>query len=574
MRTALTRAFRVLADCLGASTFGTIAGAAATADMAGAGRAGGRIAAKSKRSQSAIFEPLEGRTLMSTTFYVSPTGSDNNSGTSESSPWKTTGKVSSYHFTPGEQVLFEGGKSFSGSLKFFGDGGSSSDPVVVGSYGSGKATLDSGTGIGLWALNTTGLTIKDLNFVGTPGSTATQDGIRIENYTGGGVRSGFTVTGCSVSGYAEHGIDFGSDAANEGLNDVSITDNNVFDNIEAGIQSWSVTTESNTNVLIASNLVHNNYGDGTNPHSTGNGICLQGLNGATIEYNSAYDNGQHGYGVGIWCYISNDVLMQYNQSYDNYTINGEDGDGFDFDYDTSNSIMQYNLAYNNDGGGFMLDQFENDNVETGDVIRYNIAQDNGRKNNYGNIEVWGKVLNAQIYNNTCYDDPAQSGTNSDIRFSNNEINNLFASNVKVANNIFVSTGGVPLVDMYTAALKGASDIEFAGNVYYSYSGASNFIWGSTEYKSLSSWRSTGQEKFNGKAVGTYTNPQLVSPGNAAPLASLTNIAQASDYALESGSPVVSSGISLDSFFTIASPLYGTSDTKTVPGAIEDLASAT
>ena len=55
---------------------------------------------------------------------------------------------------------------------------------------------------------------------------------------------------------------------------------------------------------------------------------MAGLNGATVQYNSAYNNGiTGGRGeVGIWTYSSNAVLVQYNQSYGNRTTDGEDGE--------------------------------------------------------------------------------------------------------------------------------------------------------------------------------------------------------------------------------------------------------
>jgi len=345
-----------------------------------------------------VLEPLEQRALMST-YYISPSGNDNNSGTSTSSAWKSIGKVDSHHFNPGDSALFQGGQTFYGELKFYGAGGSSTNRVTIGSYGSGRATINSGTSTGAWSLNTTGITFNNLKFVGTPGNISGQDGIRLENDTNNTIRSGFTVTNCDISGYAEGGIIFGSDSSTMALNNISITNNNIYNNVMTGIESYSVTTESNTNVLISNNLVHDNYGNNTST-VTGSGIMLQGLNGATVQYNSAYNNGAiGGNGLsGIWCYQSNKVVFQYNSAYNNHGLHGDDGEGFDFDADTSNSIMQYNYAGNNDGSGFMLGQWWNDNNETNDIIRYNISQNNGRKDNYSGIDVWGKIENAQIYN--------------------------------------------------------------------------------------------------------------------------------------------------------------------------------
>ena len=48
------------------------------------------------------------------TYYVSPTGSDSNSGLSSSTPWQTVTKVNNTVLHPGDTVLFQGGQTFSG----------------------------------------------------------------------------------------------------------------------------------------------------------------------------------------------------------------------------------------------------------------------------------------------------------------------------------------------------------------------------------------------------------------------------------------------------------------------------
>jgi hypothetical protein len=545
MRSALTRAFRVLADCLGSSTSTRRGAAAATKAVPPSARNSCANRFDANLSGYSFCEPLEDRTLMST-YYVSPSGSDSNSGTSVSAPWKSTGKVSGTHLNPGDHVLFQGGQTFYGSLTLYNDGGSSSNPIVIGSYGSGQATINSGKATGAWSLNTTGITFDNLNFVGSPGNILSQDGIRLENDTGNTVRSGFTVEDCNISGYAEAGIVFGSDSSSEGLNDVTITNNNVYNNEENGIESYSVTTESNTNVYIAYNSVHNNYGDGKSL-VTGNGITLQGLNGATVQYNAAYDNGLTGGSgnVGIWCYLSNDVLFQFNQSYGNVTRTGTDGDGFDFDNDTSNSIMQYNFSANNDGSGFMFSQWASDNRFTGNIIRYNISQNNGRRNNYSGIDVWGQVKNCQIYNNTVYITPGVSGSSQALRISNITLSSsIKPSNLTIVGNIFQTTGGTTLVYGYAPAIDGASGIDFAGNVYYSSGSSFHISWAGGSYSSLSAWEGgTKQETLSGSAVGLSANPMLKSPGSASPLATGSNLSAITAYQILSGSPLLSSKFS-------------------------------
>src|SRR5690348_8281393 len=80
--------------------------------------------------------------LQATIFYVSSSGNDSSSGTSSLSAWKTITKVNSKNFSGGDQILFEGGKTFSGKIYLdAGDTGTAANPVVVSSYGTGRAVI-------------------------------------------------------------------------------------------------------------------------------------------------------------------------------------------------------------------------------------------------------------------------------------------------------------------------------------------------------------------------------------------------------------------------------------------------
>lgn len=79
-------------------------------------------------------------TASAATFYVSPSGSDSSSGTTASTPWRTLAKVNATTLAPGDQVLFEGGQTFSGELDPNGSGTEGSS-TTYGSYGAGRAII-------------------------------------------------------------------------------------------------------------------------------------------------------------------------------------------------------------------------------------------------------------------------------------------------------------------------------------------------------------------------------------------------------------------------------------------------
>ena len=74
------------------------------------------------------------------TFYVSPSGSDRASGRSAGAAWKTAERVNRANLGPGDRVLFQGGGVWREMLEPEGDG-APGNPIVIGTYGSGKAVF-------------------------------------------------------------------------------------------------------------------------------------------------------------------------------------------------------------------------------------------------------------------------------------------------------------------------------------------------------------------------------------------------------------------------------------------------
>lgn len=86
----------------------------------------------------------------SATYYVSNTGNDANSGLSSSSPWKSIAKVNAANLMPGDQVLFQKGNTFFGTLTVK-NSGTSSSPIVYGAYGTGNNPVLTGfTAVSGW----------------------------------------------------------------------------------------------------------------------------------------------------------------------------------------------------------------------------------------------------------------------------------------------------------------------------------------------------------------------------------------------------------------------------------------
>jgi len=115
-----------------------------------------------------------------TTYYVSNSGNDNNSGTSASSPWQTINKVNSFKFSPGDNILFNMGNTFYGGI-VISKSGTSGSPITFGSYGSGAnpiitgfSAVNSWTNVGgnIWQSTSAVSSLTNLNMVFANGSFA------------------------------------------------------------------------------------------------------------------------------------------------------------------------------------------------------------------------------------------------------------------------------------------------------------------------------------------------------------------------------------------------------------------
>jgi hypothetical protein len=84
--------------------------------------------------------------LFAQTYYVSPTGSDSNSGLSPSQPWQSLNKVDNTNFSPGSSILFQDGGNWYDSLTAT-SSGTPQQPITYGSYGSGPSPTFWGSNI-------------------------------------------------------------------------------------------------------------------------------------------------------------------------------------------------------------------------------------------------------------------------------------------------------------------------------------------------------------------------------------------------------------------------------------------
>lgn len=478
-----------------------------------------------------VLEELESRQAPAV-YYVSPGGNDTNTG-SLSAPWKTINRVNQVNFQAGDQILFKGGSTFAGNVEFDKrDEGTPAAPIIVSSYGTGLATLSAGAGTGISVSNTQGFTIRNLVITGAGYASNSGDGIDFTYTRGWETVAGITVNNVNVSGFGGVGIHV--EATNGVYKGITITNSQTHDNGEGGL---GVHAQGGHAANIYVGRVRAYHNAGADRTDSGYGIYIIGARNVVVERSVTYDNGwlpgNSGLTGGIEAIHCDRVLLQYNESYGNKSATF-DGDGIILDI-TTNSVMQYNYTHDNYGAGLFIGAepgFSSNN----NIVRYNISQNDARRKNYGGIFVWQNVSNTRIYNNTIFVSPSTTGTPAAIRFSG-----FSGTSAHVRNNIFVTTGGVPLV-VYNG---GGSGVLFQGNDYWSSGSAFKIQWVGSTYSSLTAWRTaTGAEKLNGVSTGFQVNPQLKNPGGGGTLNDADQLHTLLAYQLLSTSPLRNAGLDI------------------------------
>ncbi|MDQ3439972.1 MAG: DNRLRE domain-containing protein, partial [Planctomycetota bacterium] len=499
------------------------------------------------------------------TYYVNLNGNDANAGTAPDHAWQSIAKLNAMVFIPGDTVLFRGEQSFNGTIRFdnndSGTNGSGTllAPITLGSYGTGSATISSGSSAGFFAQNNGGITLRDLNFRGAGIDSNNTDGVTFFNNASGNVKqSGITLRGVTVSGYGQNGLGLGGFNGTSGYRDVELTDSQFFENRD-GITLYGPAFNAaapayvNQNVRVANVLAYDNHGRSGMSNPTGNGIVFGSVSGGVTERSVAHHNGADNTSVtgpvGICAYNSDRVTIQYNESYSNRRGTGGDGDGFDFDQNTSNSVMQYNYAHDNDGAGYLIYTGQNNGLHDNNTVRYNVSERDGRTNGYGGVVIGGRVTDLDVYNNTIYFPSGSFGTNGAAIFITS-----IGDRVHVRNNILYTTGGARLISTPDVA----NELLFQRNVYFPGGGATAIRWGGSVHTSVGGWLNarTEQERVDLDDNGSLdiaaltVDPRLTSPGNGGTIGNANNLGSLSAYKLRSDSPLRDAGLDLQSRFGI------------------------
>lgn len=502
-------------------------------------------------------EFLSDNTCPNNTYYVSTTGDDSNSGLTPNDAWRTIDKVNATSIRPGDAVLFEGGKSFEGNLRFdSNDGNGGANAVTVSSYGSGRATILAGNGNGIDVYNTAGFKISNLIVAGNASTGVKNSGIQFYTDLDGDIKFDFAeIKNVEVYGFRDFGIVFGSwkyqSANNSGFKNVLVENAKVHDIMDVGISSYgnfssTKTGYAHSNIVVRNCEVYNISGltTKTNSHS-GNGILLSDVQNSVIEYSTVYNSGYQnantsGGPVGIWYWDADQVTIQYNEVYGMKSGTSKDGGGFDLDGGVTNGVMQYNYSHDNHGAGYLIGQFTGARPMRNIVVRFNISE-NDAATNGGSIYLFNgsspsSMRDIFVYNNTLYIEEKSSNTaTAGIKLLQWK---TMSENINFHNNIIFAENGADLVQVPSGY-----HANFSGNLYHTTGNFSIKYKGAT-YSSLAAFRSTGNEVVDGIDKGVQADPLLQSAGSGGTIGYGNSLTNLSAYKITTGSPAVDAGIIL------------------------------
>jgi Right handed beta helix region len=467
--------------------------------------------------------------------YVAANGSDDADGLTPATAWRTLGRVSREALVPGDSVRLQGGAVFPGTLVLDEDDvGSAGRPITITSIGDGPATLAAGAGNGVVISETDGVHVTNLRILGT--SHAALDtsrlasesraeaartvatlpsGILVRNALHGDVQlRGIRISSVDVSGFSGHGILIDGARWFSGFRDVVIEDARVHHNGLSGIYvqgeyphliallAGRITPRyAHSGVVIRRVTAHDNTGvPGPWRQNTGSGIVVSGVRGALIEASEAYANGAwcnslQGGPVGIWAWDADSVTIQQNRSHHNRAGGRKDGGGFDFDGGTTNSVVQQNASWENDGAGYLLYQFQYAQPYRNNVVRDNTSRDDGRRNRFGGVHLLGALHDIRVEGNTIETSPAHDDATPRAIMVEANPDEVFSPatvtrNVSIMHNTITLHGTVTAIHVDS----GHGGLRFDSNTYVADS-AVRIIWSGRTYVSVAAWRqATGQER--------------------------------------------------------------------------------
>lgn len=501
-------------------------------------------------------------------FYISGTGDDDNDGLSPATAWATIGKMNAVGFVAGDRLFLEAGYTYSGNLLVAPVSAATNLlPILVTSYGTGRATIDCGDSYGVNVQNTGYVTVSEIHTVGSgivvtgvfpdkdSTTTSTTGGIIWQTTTTDTWYAGNRIESVEVEG-SLFGIYLISTAvgATAAQEEFSITGFNIHDCGVAGVQSrgTSVAPEY-VHAPIGKRLFRTGYiGDGQiedsfgvfdygydNPGQTfqsGFGVFLINAEDTVVESVFATRCGEASYNlaagpVGIIFVESDRCIIRFCEASFIRATNKVDGEAFDFDGGCADCIAEYSYGHDCDGQGMLILGLTDFSPNLRNTVRCNIFERNGLYNRDDGSFAGGILIQdvdgvQYVYQNTFANNKSADGPAELIR----------ADEGVFYNNIFSVGGGANFGNVNGSTLN--------GNVYNVRSGSTFSIVGGGTYTSLAAMQAGGLEVLGGVGTGVSGDPHFRNVLQGTQQLPTRSVSQLSAYDILTGSVAKNAGVFL------------------------------
>lgn len=335
-------------------------------------------------------------------------------------------------FAPGDNILFERGKVFNGMFSPT-TVGAAGNVITISSYGTGNKPVVNNNGAihphptrpgatvsaGVLLFNAEYVELKNLEITNNNGGNQTEDlfGIYVLGEDTGKIHNHIHIednyvhhVNGAVAGKRRGGIHlhgYSPTTSNTATyNDVRIV-NNVVDqiggvgigtDIDDVVDAHDFTGASRENAITDLYVAHNWVGN------TGrNSFIARDADYAVYEYNTSANSSRHDKGHSFFNFRTLGLTFQYNEAYGNKGTGEADRGGFDADYNSKDTVIQYNYSHDNDWFAAVMKR-PNTNV----TIRYNLSVNDKKGAYFYGFESETDVTNVDVYNNTHYFDSSIS----------------------------------------------------------------------------------------------------------------------------------------------------------------------
>jgi hypothetical protein len=168
-------------------------------------------------------------------------------------------------------------------------------------------------------------------------------------------------------------------------------------------------------------------------------------------------------------------------------------------------VIQFCYSHDNEGAGILFMGAGETGMTRDSSVRFNVSQNDGRRNRYGGIVLYGDLRDSQVHNNAVYLQGSGPGAALQLR---GDAGAAYPRGVRVFNNILVAAGAREALSVPAEATRQNA---FDYNAYYSPTGL-KLIWAEKTFSDLEGLQAaTGQE-----SRGIVADPLLRAAGQAGP----------------------------------------------------------